>query len=190
MDILKPSDIIQHAIDGVTDPVVAFAKRRFGWNRFELMSRIEFVRTPVDFVLVAWFLERISRTDWHQPPMPAWMAIAFMAINIFWSCLRLRAGWEMGQVGAGRSDRIGTCSALVARARKVGVRHWYWTLVFAALCLMLPILALSGLIDGFPLFCAQMLSLSAWIAVTLLSHMLWNHPDVAAVNPPSFFTDD
>lgn len=183
MVIIKPEHVIQFAIEGVTDPIVAFAKRRFGWNRFELMARIEVVRTPVDFVLSTWFLERVSRSDWHQPPMPAWIAISLMAINVIWSAYRLRAGWEMRQAGLGRVDRLSRASSLVAKARKVGVRHWYWTLVFAAFCLTLPILALSLLIDGFPLCCAQVLSLSAWIAVTLLSHALWNHPVAAAILP-------
>lgn len=189
MVIIKPEHVIQCAIDGITDPLVAFAQRRFGWNRFELMARIEFVRTPVDFVLGTWLLLHLSRADGHDPPLPSWMLLSFFAVTVFWSFQRLRSGWEMYQAGMGSFDEMTRTSSLVARARKVGVRHWYWTLFAMAGCVMLPLLGLAGLIDGFPLFCAEMFGLSAYIAVTLLSHALWNHPDVSAILPP-LFTDD
>lgn len=189
MVIIKPADIIRFAIDGVTDPIVAFAQRRFGWNRFELIARIEFVRTPVDFVFWTWFIERMACTDWHEPPMPVWIAVSLMVINVIWSALRLRAGWEMRQAGMGRLDRVGRSSTLVSRARELGVRHWYWALVWTAVSWALLVLSLLLLTEGFLLSSAQVLGLSTWIAATLLSHALWNHSDVAAILP-ALPTDD
>lgn len=189
MVILKPAHVIRFAIEEFTDPVVASAQRRFGWNRFDLIARIEFVRTPIDFVLVTLFIDKISGADWHGSPMPLWASAFLMSANVIWTAWRLRAGWEMRQVGMGRDDEVGRASELVAMARRLSVRHWYWTLVAIAGVPCILFLSLALLIDGFFLASAQEFGVSAWIALMLLSHALWNRPDVAAILP-ALSTDD